>query len=56
MINISGYKIVEKINEGRTSAIYRAIDNNNINCILKVMNSVNVSSQDIERLNLEYKW
>jgi serine/threonine protein kinase len=55
MIEISGYKITEKINEGRASVVYRGLDEHNQSYILKVLKTDSSSQTEVEKLNLEYE-
>lgn len=54
MLNVSGYKILEKINEGKTSDIYRAADENNLKYILKVIKNDFKNNIQADKINNEY--
>jgi predicted ATPase/GAF domain-containing protein/tRNA A-37 threonylcarbamoyl transferase component Bud32 len=55
MIEISGYKITEKVNEGRASVVYRGVDEHNHSFILKVLKTDSTSQSEVEKLNSEYE-
>ncbi len=55
MLSISGYRIIEKINDGKSSDIYRGIDENNQKFILKVLKNENATSEQINKIINEYE-
>ncbi|MBC7474222.1 MAG: AAA family ATPase [Candidatus Sericytochromatia bacterium] len=55
MITLNGYKILEKLNEGKTSIVYRGVDQENKRYILKVLKTEVTNHEEISKLNLEYQ-
>lgn len=55
MLNVSGYKIIERINEGKSSVVYRGIDESNRKCILKVIKSDKADLEQINKIINEYE-